>query len=304
MNKIFENICFKLINLFVKTLGFIPKNTGTRLGAIAGHILFLADKKHRDIAIQNLGNAYKNEKNPLEIKIIARQVFKNLGRILFEVCWSWNLKGIKLFKHFRVEGLANLNNAYKKGNGVLVLTGHIGNWELLSVIAAMIAYPINVIYRPLDFKPLDDFVKRFRSRFGSAPIHRRKAIRKILRSLNKGEVVGILLDQSVDWYEGVFVDFFGRRTCTNTAMARLALKTGAPVVPAFLIRENKGFTAKFLPEISLVKTGDKIKDVEINTERYNKAIEDIIRQYPDQWFWVHRRWKIKPFELLHEQGRT
>lgn len=112
---------------------------------------------------------------------------------------------------------------------------------------------------------------------------------------HRGELFVLLLDQSVDCYEGVFVDFFGHRTCTNKGMVLLALKTEAPVVPAFLIREKFGFTGKFLPEIPLTKTGDKTKDLEINTEKYNKVIESVVRQYPEQWFWVHRRWKTRPF---------
>ncbi len=108
-------------------------------------------------------------------------------------------------------------------------------------------------------------------------------------------MVGLLMDQNVAWREGVFADFFGRPACTNKGMALLALKTGAPVIPAFLIRNHSGFTAKFLPEIPLIKTGDKVKDLEANTAQYNRVIESVVRQYPDQWFWVHRRWNTRPF---------
>lgn len=302
MNKIIENACLKLISLFVRTLGLLPRKAGIRLGILVGNLLFLVDKRHRKVAVQNLANAYQNEKSLAQIEILVKKIFKDMGKLLFEVCWSWSLNKTKLFRHFRIEGFANMDNAYKKGKGVILLTGHVGNWELMSVIGAKIYYPINVIYRPLDFKPLDEFLKKIRSRFGAKLIGRRKAIRKILKSLNNGEVVSILLDQNVDWYEGVFVDFFGQRACTNTAMARLALKTEAPVVPVFLIRDKNGFTAKFFPEIPLAKTGDKIKDIEINTEKYNKALERIIRQHPEQWFWVHRRWKTKPYQLLQKTG--
>jgi KDO2-lipid IV(A) lauroyltransferase len=99
----------------------------------------------------------------------------------------------------------------------------------------------------------------------------------------------------LDWYEGVFVDFFGDRACTNKGLALLALKTEAPVIPVFLVREGLGFKAKFCREVPLIKTGNKTKDVEANTQQYNRIIEDFIRQYPDQWFWVHQRWKTKSF---------
>jgi KDO2-lipid IV(A) lauroyltransferase len=109
-------------------------------------------------------------------------------------------------------------------------------------------------------------------------------------------MVALLMDQNVDWYEGVFVDFMGHRACTNKGLALLALKTGAPVVPCFMIREKKGFRAEFGPEISTLKTGDRQKDIEVNTREYNKIIENVIHRYPDQWFWIHQRWKTKPYQ--------
>jgi len=120
-------------------------------------------------------------------------------------------------------------------------------------------------------------------------------MRKILQNLKQGGLIGILMDQNVDWYEGVFVDFFGRRACTNKGLALLALKTRAPVIPIFLVREKTGFRVEIGEEIPLVKTGDKIKDIEANTQQYNNAIEAFVRRYPDQWFWVHQRWKTRPY---------
>ena len=104
------------------------------------------------------------------------------------------------------------------------------------------------------------------------------------------------MDQNVDWYEGVFVDFMGHRACTNKGLTLLALKTGAPVVPVFMIREKRGFRAEFGSEIPFLKTGDKQKDIEVNTRQYNRIIENMIRQFPDQWFWIHQRWKTKPYQ--------
>jgi KDO2-lipid IV(A) lauroyltransferase len=121
-------------------------------------------------------------------------------------------------------------------------------------------------------------------------------MRKVLGILKQGEVIVMLMDQNVDWYEGVFVDFFGRRACTNKGLALLARKTEAPVVPVFLIRKESGFIVEIGQEVPLIKTGDKTKDIEANTQQYNKIIEDIIRRYPDQWFWVHQRWKTRPYQ--------
>ena len=288
------------VRLLVCALGILPREWGLGLGAFLGRLVFLLDRRHREVALNNLRYAFSNEMTAEEIRHTARSVFENLGKVIFEVCWAWQLDEKKLLRYFRMEGLVNMQQACRKNRGVPVLTGHFGNWELLSVVVSFLDRPISIVYRPLDFSPMNRFIEAFRTRFGAGLIHRRKALRRILSVLGHGGIVAILLDQGVDWYEGVFVDFFGHRACTNQVMARLALKTGAPVVPVFLIREERGFTATFRPEIPLVKTGDLIKDVEINTENYNRTIESVIRRYPDQWFWVHRRWKVRPYDFLED----
>ena len=276
-------------------LGRIPRNLAYQMGNLIGTVGFRMAKKHRNIAINNLTRAFGSELEPHEIKKLAQQVFKNLMHIIFEIGWSLKLDPQDVRKYFRVDGLLNFIQATKKGNGVLVLTAHMGNWELLPVVGALKNIPVNVLFRPLDFPALDQFFLKLRSRFGAVMIPTARSMRKILRNLRRGEMIAILMDQNVDWYEGVFVDFFGHRACTNKGMALLALKTGAPVLPMFLIRENSGFKLKIYPEIAPIKTGDKTKDVEANTAQYNRAIESIVREYPDQWFWVHQRWKTKPY---------
>jgi KDO2-lipid IV(A) lauroyltransferase len=290
-----ETLAYHAVRLLVCAVGLFPRPWGLKTGAFLGRLVFAVDRRHRKVAEENLQNAYGLEMTPEMARDTARRVFENFGKVLFEVCWSWHLGEKKLRRYFRTVGLIHMQRACRQDRGVLALTGHFGNWELLSVVVTFLDRPISIVYRPLDFSPLNRFAEAFRRRFGADLIHRRKAIRRILSNLKEGGIVAILLDQSVDWYEGVFVDFFGRRTCTNQAMARIALKTGAPVVPVVLIREEHGFTAAFLPEIPLVRTGDAIKDVETNTENYNRAIESIIRKHPDQWFWVHRRWKTRPY---------
>lgn len=290
-----QEIAYKVIAGLLKVLGLIPRKTAFKLGNFIGQILFLADRKHRKIVIDNLTRSFGHEKSSYEIKILVRRVFKNLGQIIFEIGWSLRLERKDFQKYFNIQGLSNYRNAYKKGKGVLLLTAHMGNWELLSIIMAMAAYPVNVLYRPLDFFLLDRLFAMIRGRFGAELIPSAQSMRKILRSLKYGKVVGMLMDQNVDWYEGVFVDFFGHRACTNKGMALLARRTESPVVPVFLVREKSGFRAEFGSEIPLIKTEDIRKDVEANTQQYNRIIEDFIRQYPDQWFWVHQRWKTKPY---------
>ncbi|MEA3429136.1 MAG: lysophospholipid acyltransferase family protein [Thermodesulfobacteriota bacterium] len=290
-----QEITYKVIAGLLKVLGLIPRRTAFKLGNFIGRILFLFDKKHRKIAIENLTRAFGHEKSSYEIKTLARSVFKNLSQILFETGWSLRLNSKDFNKYFCINGLSNFEAAFEKGKGVLFLTAHIGNWELLPVSTARESRNINILFRPLDFLPLNTIFINTRTRFGAKLIPTRHSMRRILSSLKKGEGIAILLDQNVDWYEGVFVDFFGHRACTNKGMALLALKTEAPVVPVFLVREGLGFKAEFCSEVLLIKTGDKTRDVEENTQQYNRVIEDFIRQYPDQWFWVHQRWKTKPY---------
>ncbi len=289
-----DRIILKTIVLCVRLIGLIPRKWGDRLGCFLGRILFMADVKHRNIAMQNMGYAF--DKPPHQFRSLSLRVFENLGRILFEFAWSLGLKENRFSKHFRIEGIHHIRDAYEKGKGVLMLTAHFGNWELLANLSPMLGYPISIVFRPLDFKPLDQFIINSRSRFGGHLIPKKKSMRHILKRLNQGDMVLLLMDQNVAWREGVFVDFFGHRACTNKGLALLALRTEVPVVPVFLIREPSGFVGKFLPEIPLIRTGDKTKDVEANTEYYNKVIESVVRQYPDQWFWVHQRWKTKAFK--------
>jgi KDO2-lipid IV(A) lauroyltransferase len=258
--------------------------------------MMLLDKKHRTIVNKNLSWAFREERSYKEIRLLARQVFGNLGKLLFEIGWALRLEQRQFDRYFRIVGLSNLHTAFKKGKGVLALTAHVGNWELLTNVAAMTGYPLTIVVRPLDFGPLEAFFERFRSRFGAELIPTKYSMRMVLRSLQRRHMVAMLMDQNVDWYDGVFVDFFGRLACTNKGMALLALKTEAPVVPVFLVRDGLGFVAEFGPEVPLIKTGDKTKDIEQNTQQYNSVIESFICRYPDQWFWVHQRWKTRPYK--------
>ena len=290
-----EKILSAVIDVLFRILGLFPLEWAGVVSRFLGNLLYTFNRKHRTIALSNLKRAFGREMRYHEIEMLGKQVFANLVLIIFEIGWSLRLDKNRLSEYFKIDGLENIRNAYDKGKGILVLTAHFGNWELLSVVGAMIEYPVSPVVRPLDFKPLDRFFINLRSRFGGKIIPKRRSLRAILRSLDRREMVVLLMDQNMDWYNGVFVDFMGHRACTNSGLALLALKTQAPVVPVFLIRENTGFRAEFGPEIPLIKTGDKRKDVELNTLQYNRIIEDIVRRYPEQWFWVHQRWKTKPY---------
>lgn len=297
MKSLFDRMACQAITRLFMLLGRVPLDTGRRLGAFLGHLIFVCDSKHREIALENLFHAFGREKGSRQIRELARRVFCGLGQILFEMGWFLRLEKKDFHKYFLIEGLSNLTRAYEKGKGVLILTAHMGNWELLTVVIAMTGYPASIVVRPLEFRPLEEFFIRHRTRFGGKLIPKKYSMRMVMKSLARREMVGMLMDQNVDWYDGVFVDFFGRPACTNKGLALLALNTGAPVVPVFLVRDKSCFKAEFGPEVPLVQTGDKTKDVEANTQQYTKVIESFIRRYPDQWFWVHQRWKTRPYHL-------
>lgn len=288
---------FAIILRLMVTLGHIPRPMARKIGNFLGDLAFWLDRRHREIMLDNLKFAMGAELNPQQRWDMARAIYRNLGQIVFEVGWTLTASSAELNRCIQIDGLDNYRAAYEKGRGVLVATGHMGNWELLPIVADRADIPINVLYRPLDFMPLNIFFEKLRTRFGARLIPTSHAMIRIVRALKKKEVVSILMDQSVDWYDGVWVDFFGRRTCTSNGMALIALKSRSPVIPVFLYREASGFRAVFGEEIPLEVTGDKTKDIEKNTLNYSRAIEKAIRRHPEQWFWVHRRWKNRPYCL-------
>lgn len=290
-----NDIAYTSVVVFFKLLGRIPRRWARRVSEFLGELWFAVDKRHRRMALDNLTRAFGGEKSGREIRQIAKQVFRNIVQVVFEVGWSLHLHPEDLDAFFSVKGLANLSAAVRKGKGALVLTGHLGNWELMPVAAAMGGYSANVLYRPIDYAPLDRFFVETRTRFGLKMIPKDASLLRVFRALKRGETVAMLLDQNVGLHKGVMVDFFGRRACTSYGLAFIALKTGAPVLPIFVVRDGRGFIAEIGPEIPFIKTGDDRKDLEENTRQYNAALETNIRRYPDQWFWIHNRWKTRPY---------
>jgi len=164
-------------------------------------------------------------------------------------------------------------------------------------------YPIG-LYRKFDFAPLERVMLETRQRLGTTMIALRKAGPKVAKALAEKKTVATLLDQNVGWYKGVFVDYFGHPACTNNGLAKLAINSGASVVPMFIRRENGRYIHEFLPEVPVVVTNDPIKDIENNTQAFVSALESMVRQCPEQYFWVHNRWKNKPYCLLDQKSKS
>jgi len=292
---------YKLLKLLLHMVGRLPVPVATFCSDVLGLLWFKIDKRHRNVTLDNIQQAFGDEMTSFQVMCTAKQVFKNIAGILFELAWASRFDKEEFLSHFTIKGIEHVKNAHAKGRGVLVVTCHMGNFEMLIPGIDETGFPGYAMYRKLDFAPAERLIRELRERFGvtMVPIH--GASKKIDAILKNGGVIASLLDQSVDWYVGAFVDFFGRPACTHKGLASLAMRTKAPVVALYTVRQNRKYLIEFLPEIPLEDTGDRIKDLENNTQNYTAAIESIVRRYPDQYFWVHNRWKTKPYSLFPRQ---
>jgi KDO2-lipid IV(A) lauroyltransferase len=294
-----RSVKHRLEYIFVKGLfglfRFLPERAACRLGEGLGRFVFWLDRRHQTVALDNLRLAFGAEKNDRELRSIAQRSYQHLGLSLAELARVMFSPPQRVMEWVRIEGLDHFIDAHKKGRGVLYLTAHLGNWELMALIQSLQGYPINVVARPVDNPLLEGLLSRLRSRWGNRVVRKGGALREVLKLLKRGETVGFLLDQNVAFDQGVFVDFFGRSACTHKTLALLALKTGASVLPAFIFREE-GNRHRIVIEspVSLEETGDAERDLVANTQKFTSLIESYIRKHPDQWLWVHRRWKTRP----------
>ncbi len=294
-----NDLVYKLLKLFIISLGLLPRSVAKFCSDILGLLWFKIDKRHKKITLDNISKAYPSELSSRQVLSLGKKVFKNTIHMIFDIAWAFRKSQKELLSYYTIKGYGNLKAAIKKGRGVLLLSGHIGNFELL--VAAFGHDPdfkMYGAYRKFDFQPLEKFMLEERQRFGTTMIPLHGASKKIDAILRNQGAVGTLLDQNANWHSGVRVDFFGRPACTNKGLAALALRTKAAVVPMCIAKTGDTFLVEFLPEIPLESTGDMIRDLENNTQNYTTAIEAMVRKYPDQYFWVHNRWKTKPYDLI------
>lgn len=291
---------YKLLKLIIALLAMLPRKVLTFFSDLLGLVWYIIDKRHRNVVIENIHFAYPERFSSTQIQRFVKTVFKNITSILFEVIWSYGKTRDELFEYFTVIGIEHLENAKKNGRGVILLSGHIGNFELGSVAVAKAGINPYGVYRKLDFQPMEQLLLEVRQRFGTTMIPVKGASKTIDTILKNNGIVGTLLDQNVDWWynQGVCADYFGRPACTHSGLAKLVLRSKASVVPYFMKKEKDNYIMEFLPEVPLEITGDPIKDVENNTQNYVSAIESMVRQCPEQYFWVHNRWKTKHFSIL------
>ncbi|MEN3332673.1 MAG: Kdo2-lipid lauroyltransferase/acyltransferase [Blastocatellia bacterium] len=236
------------------------------------------------------------ELNERQRRDILDRVCASLGRLLGEFSQFPKIRRNNLAEIVIYEGFENYERAARKGRGVLMLTGHFGAWELCAFAQGAYGHPLSFLVRPLDNPLLDRLISSYRTGSGNHTIDKNDAVRAVLKRLRQGEDIGLLVDVNTVSEEGVFCDFFGIPACSTTGLAVFALRADAPVVPGFLIWDDRlqKHVLRFEPEVPLVRTGDFKEEVRLNTQAYMKVIEDFARRYPEQWLWIHKRWQTRP----------
>jgi KDO2-lipid IV(A) lauroyltransferase len=279
----------------LKTMGFLPRPLARAAGSALAAASFLLRPPLRRAAHINLRMAFPQLPENGRRRLMRRMV-RNIGWMAAEFSQFPKYTRENIERIAVMDGFENFEAAQRKGRGVLFATGHTGAWELAPFAQALYGHPLHFLVRPLDNARVDALVNSYRCLSGNSPIEKNKAARLMLSVLRDGGTIGVLIDQNTALEEGVFVDYFGIPACTTTGLARVALRTGAAVVPGFLYwdEQMRKYRLRFEPEIPLVRSGDEERDVRENTASFTRAVEDFVRRHPDQWLWVHRRWKTRP----------
>jgi len=271
----------------------IPLRVGLCIAGIMGRIASWALPRYRNIAIENLRFAFGREKTESQIRGIACKVFENLAKNAVELINFPKINEQNFDRIVKLENRQILDKAFEKGGGIIILTAHFGNWELLAAALRLAGYPGVTLGRKIYFDRYDKFLNRLRKIHDVNVIYRDESPRKMLKVLRENRILGIVADQDMDSAEGVFVDFFGHSAYTAVGPTVLARASGAALIPALIVRKNGRHSLVIEKPVELVDTGDKDKDLVENTRRWTSVIESYARRYPEQWVWMHRRWKTQ-----------
>jgi len=280
---------------FVKALGVLPRPLARALATGTTRLLLFLLPKLRKTAEFNLRLAFP-EWSEAQRRAVLKGMARNLAWMAVEFARLPKYTRENIEETVILDGHENFLEGKSRGKGVIYLTGHIGAWELSSYAHALYGFPLHYMARPLDNARLDQLVNEYRGGSGNTPVYKNEAARTMLKVLKEQGTLGILADQNTMPGEGIFVDFFGKAACTTTGIARVALHTGAAVVPGYAYWDAnlRKYRLRFEPPVELARTGDTERDVRENTQRFAKVIEEIIRKYPEQWVWIHARWKNRP----------
>ena len=286
-----------LVRLLFALLSYLPRRIRWEVGRALGLVLYAVVPRLRRMASANLERAFSDTMSREEKTRISRASFVHLGRLLCDTPSFSRVRQERLEEFAVFEGLEHVRAAYAKRRGVFVFSGHYGNWEMVALIQGYLGLPLAMVTRPLDNPHLERALFAYRTLSGNQVIHKKGAAKEMLRAVRRGWGVAIVIDQNVRGEEGLFVDFFGTPASTTPALATLALKTGAPIIPVFGIPLPDGrHRIRYLPEVPHPHTGDTRQDILTLTQHCTRIIEDQIRAEPEYWVWMHRRWRTRPRE--------
>ena len=280
---------------FIKILGAMPRPLSRAFAIGISQVVYLLHFRLRQVGMRNLAMVFP-EKSEAERARILRGVFASLGRQLAELCQFPKYTPENIDEVVTYDGLENYERAYARRKGVLFLTAHFGGWELSAFAHSLYGHWLHIVMRPMDNEYLDQLLQNYRTMHGNKTVAKDDFVRGLLAAMKAGETVGILMDTNMTPPQGIFVDFFGIPACTASGLARIALRTDAAVVPGFTIWDPalRKYRLRFDPALELIRSGDLEADIAANTQLFTRVIENYVRKYPDQWLWVHRRWKTRP----------
>ncbi len=290
-----ENLEYWLVVAVARALGVLPRGLARLIASELAVAVYWTFGRLRRVGERNLELAFPELPSKIRTAEL-RGVYRSLAWQLVEFCRMVGYTAENTRDWIRTEGLENFLAAKARGKGVLIVTGHLGAWELSSFYHSLMGYSMGMVIRRLDNRRLDDYVNAIRCLHGNRVLHKDEFARGLLTAMRAGETVGILMDTNMRPPQGEFVEFFGHQACTASGLARVALKTGAAVLPGFMVweRAEQKYVLHFGPELTFAPTGDAEADAQAATQLCASATEEWIRRYPDQWLWIHRRWKTRP----------
>jgi KDO2-lipid IV(A) lauroyltransferase len=279
----------------------IPRLPALSIGSALGRALYLADGPHRRIVRRNLSFAYP-ELNPDQCRQLARRVFQNYGVNLFEFFQMGFMQPEDVARRVRLHGLENLREALRRKRGVILVTAHLGSWELgFQVMPCVLGLPFTAVAKKFKSNVIENWIQAVRTRFGNVILYKKDSLADMTRILRQGGILGVLVDMARR-RDGVDVSFFGKKATATPAVAMLALRCRSTVLPGFGIRERDGSIGiRFEREIEMLRTKDLRADLVTNTQRITDVVERMVRRHPEQWFWLMRRWKEHYPELYERK---
>lgn len=277
------------------SLGWLPRPLALAAGRGVGRLAYTFVGRLRRTGSRNLELAFP-EMSEDERERILRGCFANLGRLLGEFSHFPRATPESLRRIVECQGIENLEAARADGRGVIIVTGHLGAWEMISFALSAFGYPFSFLVRRIDNPKVELLIEKTRTRFGNRSIDKRSAARPMLQMLKAGDTVGLLADLNTQQHEGIFVDFFGMPASTTAGLAKIALRTQAAILPIFSPwdEQRRRFLIRIEPPLTIERTGNEDEDIRGLTSQITSLIESYVRRYPDQWLWIHKRWNTRP----------